>query len=173
MTLRTTNRLREDIIYTAKAQTIFLRSTMSESSGASPTTFHDEPFDPNQTNDTLVKTQSSPSLLFGNLVTVVGGSTKQISLLVAAPIGERLSAPGLLLEVADSSGVYRTVGEGATQTVTSCSVTRSTQPPQAQWPSPNGTYILTLTGTINGPINVRITSVTLSGKTCTDFRNYN
>lgn len=175
LTLRTVNRQKEDIIYTAKAQTIFLRATLSESSGASPSSFVDEPFDPYVTNDTWVKTQSSPSLLFGNLITLVDGGQRQISLLVAPAIGEQLSATSLLIEIADAtpSATYRTVAEGGTQSVTGCTVTRVTQPPPAQWPSPNGTYILTLTGSITGPVNVRVTATTVSGKSCTDFRNYN
>lgn len=174
LTLRTLSRHgTEEILYTAKAQTIFLRSTLSQSSGASPVSYVDEPFDPDKTNDDVVKTKSSPSLLFGNLVTLVDGGKRQISLLVAAPIGERLSPKTLLIEIADSSGVYKEVAEGQAVAVTSCSVARATQPPPAQWPSPNGTYILTLTGTINGPINVRVTAETESGKICTDYRNYN
>jgi type II secretory pathway pseudopilin PulG len=173
LTLRTVNRLREDIIYTAKAQTIFLRSTLSDSSGASPTSFVDEPFDPDKTNDTYVKTQNSPSLLFGNMVTLVDTNKQQVSLLIAAPIGEKLSAKTLTIEIADASGAYKEVAEGATQAVSGCSVMRATQPPPAQWPSPNGTYILTLTGTITGPVNVRVSAQTESGKQCSDYRNYN
>lgn len=178
LTLRTLSRHgTEEILYTAKAQTIFLRSTLSQSSGASPVSYVDEPVDPDQTNDYLVKTQKSPSLLFGNLVTLVDGGKRQISLLVAAPIGERLSPQSLRVEIgSDSGATHVVVAEGASQSISSSSgvvtVTRATQPPPAQWPSPNGTYILTLTGTIPGVVNVRITAETESGKICTDYRNY-
>lgn len=172
LTLRTVNRQREEIIYTAKAQTIFLRSTMSDSSGASPSTFTKEPVDTAGTANDTAKTQVTPSLLFGNLITLVEGNKKQISLLITAPIGERLNPASMVLEIADGSLVYKKVEEGATVAVTSCSLTRSTQPAVAQWPSPSGTYILSLTGTIAGPINVRVTAETVSGKSCTDYRNY-
>lgn len=174
LTLRTITRAQEEIIYTAKAQTIFLRSTMSESSGASPSTFVDDPSitTPSQTTSiALVRTQSNPSLLFGNLVTMLDSTNRQISLIVVAPIGESINASSMQVEI--GVGSYVTVAEGRTVTAAGCTVTRATQPSSTQWPSPSGTYILTLTGTITGAINVRVTATTNSGKSCTDFRNYN
>jgi prepilin-type N-terminal cleavage/methylation domain-containing protein len=45
ITLRSMTRTQESIVYTAQAQTIFLRSTLNQSSGSSSVTFVDDPDD--------------------------------------------------------------------------------------------------------------------------------
>jgi type II secretory pathway component PulJ len=87
LSLRSQTRDQQEVIYTAQAQTIFLRSTVFESSGSGPVTYVDNQVDA----DGVVAgtTTSAPSIIFGNQVVDTSTTTtqKQISMFITAPIG--------------------------------------------------------------------------------------
>ncbi len=163
LTLRSETRTQEEILYTAQAQTLFLRSTLNESSGSSTVTFVD---DPDDVGGVIASTtDASPSILFGNLVTeLTVPPQQQVSLFVTAPIGQTIDPATIRVILGNSDDtVTQTVGEGATVTVGSATVTRTTYPPVAQWPSQNGTYSITLTGSIPSTVTVKATAATMAG----------
>jgi prepilin-type N-terminal cleavage/methylation domain-containing protein len=164
LTLRSETRVGEDIIYTAQAQTLFLRSTLNESSGSSAVTFVDNPEDVGGV--VASTTDLSPSIMFGNLVTELTTSPpqQQVSIIVTAPIGQRVDPASIKVFLGNADDtVSQEVAEGATVSVDSATVTRSTYPPASQWPSQNGTYSITLTGNIPSTVTLKATAASVDG----------
>lgn len=159
LSLRSETRAQEEILYTAQAQTLFLRSTLNESSGQSSMTFIPDPEDLSTTTD------ASPSIMFGNLVTeLTVPPQRQISFFVTAPIGKHVDPAAIRVTVGNSDDtINQTIAEGATVTVDGATVRRATFPPATEWPSQNGTYSVTLTGNITGTITVKVTAATTDG----------
>jgi prepilin-type N-terminal cleavage/methylation domain-containing protein len=164
ITLRSMTRTQESIIYTAQAQTIFLRSTLNQSSGSSAVTYVD---DPDHGNRILsITTDAAPTILFGNLVTEMTTSPpqQQVSLFFTAPIGQKVDPQTMQVFIGNSdNSVSSVVAEGALVTVGTATVTRTTYPPAAQWPSRNGTYSVTLTGNIPSTVTIQATATTTAG----------
>jgi prepilin-type N-terminal cleavage/methylation domain-containing protein len=164
ITLRSMTRTQESIIYTAQAQTIFLRSTLNQSSGSSAVTFVDDPDDVGGVISST--TDAAPTIMFGNLVTELTTSPpqQQISLFFTAPIGQTVYPQGIQVFLVNSdNSVSQVVADGATVTVGSATVTRTTYPPAAQWPSRNGTYSITLTGSIPSTVTIQARGATSAG----------
>lgn len=164
ITLRSETRVGEEIIYTAQAQTLFLRSTLNESSGSSAVTFVDNPEDVGGVVATT--TDLSPSIMFGNLVTELTTTPpqQQVSVFIAAPIGQKVDPKSITIHLGNADDTdSKEVAEGATVTVGTATVTRVTVPPPAQWPSQNGTYSVTLTGTIPSTVTLKATAATTDG----------
>jgi hypothetical protein len=160
VTLRSQTRVNEEIIYTALAQTLFLRSTLNESSGSSSVSYVDSPDDKDADGNSVNDTTSAPSVMMGNLVTelTTNPQQQQVSLFFTAPIGKRIDPKSITIMLQNGDKTQSlTVAEGATVTVGAATVTRTTYPPPAQWPSRNGTYSVTLTGMI--PSTVYVTAV--------------
>jgi len=166
LTLRSETHRGEDIIYTAQAQTLFLRSTLQESSGNSSVSFVD---DADLTGVTT--TDRSPAIMFGNKVTVLSTGEDQVSLFITAPIGQKINPKTITVYM--GNGDFTTsmeVAEGKTETVGSTTFTRTTYPPEAQWPSQNGTYAVTLTGNIDSTVMLKASAATTDGN-ATDSAN--
>lgn len=163
LTLRSETRSQEAILYTAQAQTLFLRSTLNQSSGTSTVTFVDDPDDVGGVVSSV--TDASPSIMFGNLVTeLTTPPQQQVSLFVTAPIGQTVDPASIRVILGNSDNtISQAVAEGATVTVGTATVTRTTYPPAAQWPSQNGTYAITLTGNIPSTVTVQATAATDTG----------
>lgn len=164
ITLRSMTRTQESIIYTAQAQTIFLRSTLNQSSGSSAVTYVDDPADYGS-NDSRT-TDAAPNIMFGNLVTEMTTSPpqQQVSMFITAPIGQQVYPQTMQIYLGNADNtVSQLVAEGATVTVGTATVTRTTFPPVAQWPSRNGTYSITLTGTIPSTVTIQATAATTTG----------
>lgn len=164
ITLRSMTRTQESIIYTAQAQTIFLRSTLNQSSGSSAVTFVDNPDDVGGIISST--TDAAPTIMFGNLVTELTTSPpqQQVSLFVTAPIGQKVYPQGIQVFVGNSdNSVSQEVAEGATVTVGTATVTRTTYPSITQWPSQNGTYSITLTGSIPSTVTIQAKASTTAG----------
>ncbi len=156
LTLRSQTRVQEEIIYTALAQTLFLRSTLNQSSGNSVLTYVDNPEDAD--GNPTSTTTSAPTVMFGNLVTIVNSTDRQIALFFTAPIGKKIDPRSIVVSLGFSDDpALSIVDEGATVTIGGTTVTRRTYPPVAQWPSRNGTYSVTLTGSI--PSNLTVNAV--------------
>lgn len=165
LTLRSETRVGEDIIYTAQAQTLFLRSTLNESSGSSPISLFASPED--EPGGISSNTDLSPSVMFGNIVTelTTNPQQKQVSLFVTAPIGQKVDPKSIVvyLSPGDESQIEK-VEEGSTVTIgAGTTVTRATYPPPSQWPSQNGTYAITLTGNIPSNILLKVSAATVDG----------
>lgn len=164
LTLRSETRVGEEIIYTAQAQTLFLRSTLNASSGSSAVTFVDNPEDVGGVSAST--TDLSPSIMFGNLVTELTTSPpqQQVSIFVTAPIGQKVDPKSIVIYLGNADDTQSTkVEEGSTATIGSATVTRATYPPPAQWPSQNGTYSITLTGTIPSTVTLKASAATTEG----------
>jgi prepilin-type N-terminal cleavage/methylation domain-containing protein len=174
LTLRSQTRDSQDIIYTAQAQTIFLRSTVFESSGSSPVTYVDNPIDADGV--TAGTTTSAPSIIFGNQVVRTSSTStqKQISLFVTAPIGQVVTPEYIRVTLGNvDNTVTQVVAEGATVTVGSATITRQTYPPASEWPSYNGTYSVTLTGAIEETVTITATAVNANGVSVTEAQRFN
>jgi prepilin-type N-terminal cleavage/methylation domain-containing protein len=156
VTLRSMTRTQESIIYTAQAQTIFLRSTLNQSSGASAVTFVDAPDDSGAAIPTT--TDAAPTVMFGNLVTEAVTGQQQISVFLTAPIGQQVYPQATQVYI---GGVL--VADGATVTAGTATVTRTTYPPAAQWPSRNGSYSILLSGSIPSTVTVQVKGATTAG----------
>ncbi len=164
ITLRSMTRTQESIIYTAQAQTIFLRSTLNESSGSSSVTFVDDPDDVGGIISST--TDAAPTIMFGNLVTeeTTSPPQQQVSLFVTAPIGQKVYAQAMKVFLGNSdNSVAQEVAEGATVTVGTATVTRTTYPPASQWPSRSGSYSITLTGSIPSTVTIQAKATTTTG----------
>lgn len=164
ITLRSMTRTQESIIYTAQAQTIFLRSTLNQSSGSSAVTYVDDP--DNIGGIISSTTDAAPTIMFGNLVTEVTTSPpqQQVSMFFTAPIGQTIYPQSMQVFIGNSdNSVSQAVAEGATVTVGTATVTRTTYPPAAQWPSRNGTYSVTLTGSIPSTVTIQAKATTTAG----------
>jgi prepilin-type N-terminal cleavage/methylation domain-containing protein len=164
ITLRSMTRTQESIIYTAQAQTIFLRSTLNQSSGSSAVTFVDDPDDVGGVISST--TDAAPTIMFGNLVTELTTSPpqQQVSMFITAPIGQQVYPQTIQIYLGNADNtVSQLVADGATVTVGSATVTRTTYPPAAQWPSRNGTYSITLTGNIPSTVTVQAKAATTTG----------
>jgi prepilin-type N-terminal cleavage/methylation domain-containing protein len=171
LTLRSETRAGEEIIYTAQAQTLFLRSTLNESSGSSAVTFVDNPEDVGGV--VASTTDLSPSIMFGNLVTELTTSPpqQQVSIFITAPIGQKVDPKSITVYLGNSDDTQSLeVAEGATVTVDTATVTRATHPPPSQWPSQNGTYSVTLTGQIPSTVTLKAVAATVDGH-ATDSAN--
>jgi prepilin-type N-terminal cleavage/methylation domain-containing protein len=174
LNLRSKTRVNEDIVYTAQAQTLFLRSTLNASSGSSPVTYVDNPEDADGV--AAGTTTSAPSVMFGNLVTEVTKTPpqQQMTLFITAPIGQKVDPRTIVLQLGDAANLSpETVAEGATVSVGGATVTRTTYPGVASWPSRNGTYSITLTGTIPSTVTVTATAATQAGVSVTEVKRYN
>lgn len=172
LTLRSQTRVEEEIIYTALAQTLFLRSTLNESSGSSAVTFVDNPEDAD--GNIAGSTTGAPSVMFGNLVTDVNTTQRQISLFFTAPIGKKIDPKSIVVSVGNADNtVSSAVDEGVTVSVGGVTVTRATYPPVDQWPSRNGTYSVTLTGTISNTVTVTASAANTEGETSQEAKRYN
>ena len=55
------------------------------------------------------------------------------------------------------------VADGATVTVGTATVTRTTYPPAAQWPSRNGSYSILLSGSIPSTVTIQVKGATTTG----------
>ncbi len=164
ITLRSMTRTQESIVYTAQAQTIFLRSTLNQSSGSSSVTFVDDPDDIGGIISST--TDAAPTIMFGNLVTEMTTSPpqQQLSLFVTAPIGQKVYPQSIQVFLGNSDNIVsQVVAEGATVTVGTATVTRTTYPPNSQWPSQNGAYSITLTGSIPSTVTIQARATTTSG----------
>ena len=164
ITLRSMTRTQESIIYTAQAQTIFLRSTLNQSSGSSAVTYVDDPGNVGGIISSI--TDAAPTILFGNLVTEMTTSPpqQQVSMFFTAPIGQTIYPQSMQVFIGNSdNSVSQEVAEGATVTVGTATVTRTTYPPAAQWPSRNGTYSVTLTGNIPSTVTIQAKATTTAG----------
>jgi prepilin-type N-terminal cleavage/methylation domain-containing protein len=170
LTLRSQTRVQEEIIYTALAQTLFLRSTLNESSGSSSVTYVDNPEDAD--GNIAGATTSAPSVMFGNLVTELS-SQQQLSMFFTAPIGKKIDPNTIVVTLGDSDNtVSAQVNESSTVTVGTATVTRVTYPPPAQWPSRNGTYSVTLTGNIPGTVTVTASAANAQGDKVEESKRY-
>jgi hypothetical protein len=173
ITLRSETRAQEEVIYTAQAQTLFLRSTLNASSGSSAVTFVDNPEDAD--GNVFGTTTTGPSIMFGNLVTELTTvpPQQQVSLFITAPIGQQVNPDTIkvIFGNADNS-VYAVVNEAQTVTVGAATVTRTTHPPADQWPSSNGTYSVTLTGSIPSTATISAGAVTMGGVATTEAKRY-
>ena len=161
ITLRSMTRTQESIIYTAQAQTIFLRSTLNQSSGSSAVTYVDDPADIGGIISST--TDAAPTIMFGNLVTEMTTSPpqQQVSMFVSAPIGQLVRPQTIQIYLGNADNtVSQLVADGATVTVGTATVTRTTYPPAAQWPSRNGTYSITLTGSIPSTVTIQAKAMT-------------
>ena len=164
ITLRSMTRTQESIIYTAQAQTIFLRSTLNESSGSSAVTFVDNPEDVGGVISST--TDAAPTIMFGNLVTELTTSPpqQQVSVFITAPIGQQVYPQTIQVYLGNAdNSVSQLIADGATVTVGTATVTRTTFPPVAQWPSRNGTYSITLTGSIPSTVTIQAKAATMTG----------
>jgi prepilin-type N-terminal cleavage/methylation domain-containing protein len=176
ITLRTlTERTNEEILYTAQAQTIFLRSTFNASSGASSVTYVDNPEDAD--GNIAGATTTAPAVMFGNLVTeeTTSPPRQQISFFITAPIGQTINPNSISVSLGNNdNSVSSVVAEGATVTVAGVTMTRRTYPPSNQWPSRNGTYSVTLIGSIpaNTTITVSGTAANASGVSASEVKRY-
>lgn len=173
LTLRSQTRAQEEIIYTALAQTLFLRSTLNESSGSSAVTFVDNPEDAD--GNIAGTTTSSPSVMFGNLVTELTTSPpqQQVSLFFTAPIGKKIDPQSIVISLGNSDNTLSSlVDDGSTVSVGAATVTRATYPPVAQWPSRNGTYSVTLTGTIPSTVTVTASVANAEGEKTEESKRY-
>lgn len=178
VTLRSQTRVNEEIIYTALAQTLFLRSTLNESSGSSAVTYVDNPEDAD--GNIAGTTTTAPSVMFGNLVTEQLTNSvlqQQVSLFITAPIGQRVDPASIVVTIGNSDNtVSSTVAEGATVSIPlsagSAIVTRATHPPAAQWPSRNGTYSVTLTGNIPSTVTITASAANADGVKAEESKRY-
>jgi hypothetical protein len=173
LTLRSQTRAEEEIIYTALAQTLFLRSTLYESSGSSAVTYVDNPTDAD--GNVAGTTTSAPSVMFGNLITELTTSPRQeqVSLFFTAPIGKKVDPQSIVITLGNSDNTTSAVvNDGATVSVGDATVTRSTYPPVAQWPSRNGTYSVTLTGAIPNTVTVTASAANTDGETSEEAKRY-
>jgi len=173
LTLRSQTRVNEEIIYTALAQTLFLRSTLNQSSGSSAVTYVDNPEDAD--GNIAGTTTSAPSVMFGNLVTELTTSPpqQQVSLFFTAPIGKKIDPQSIVITLGNSDNTTSAVvNDGATVSVGTATVTRSTYPPVAQWPSRNGTYSVTLTGAIPSTVTVTASVANAQGEMSAEAKRY-
>ncbi len=173
LTLRSQTRAEEEIIYTALAQTLFLRSTLNQSSGSSAVTYVDNPTDAD--GNVAGTTTSAPSVMFGNLVTELTTSPpqQQVSLFFTAPIGKKINPQSIVVILGNSDNSTSTeVTDGSTVTVGAAKVTRATYPPAAQWPSRNGTYSVTLTGDIPSTVTITASAANTDGETSEEAKRY-
>lgn len=173
LTLRSQTRVEEEIIYTALAQTLFLRSTLNESSGSSAVTYVDNPEDAD--GNIAGTTTSAPSVMFGNLVTELTTSPpqQQVSLFFTAPIGKKIDPKSIVVSLGNSDNtVSSVVADGATVSVGAATVTRATYPPADQWPSRNGTYSVTLTGEIPSTVTVTASATNTDGEKTEEAKRY-
>ena len=174
LTLRSQTRVNEEIIYTALAQTLFLRSTLNQSSGSSSVTYVDNPEDA----DGVIAgtTTAAPSVMFGNLVTKVNSSPpqQQMSMFFTAPIGKKINPNSIVVTLGNADNtISATVGEGSIVTVAGVTVTRTTYPSAAQGPSRNGTYSVTLTGNILSTVTVTASAANAQGELVAESKRYN
>lgn len=173
LTLRSQTRVEEEIIYTALAQTLFLRSTLNQSSGSSSVTYVDNPEDAD--GNIAGTTTGAPSVMFGNLVTELTTSPpqQQLSMFFTAPIGKKIDPNSIVVTLGNTDNtVSAQVGEGSTVTVGTATVTRTTYPPASQWPSRNGTYSVTLTGNISGTVTVTASAANAQGDRVEESKRY-
>jgi type II secretory pathway pseudopilin PulG len=173
LTLRSQTRVEEEILYTALAQTLFLRSTLNESSGSSAVTYVDNPEDAD--GNIVGATTGAPSVLFGNLVTELTTTPpqQQVSLFFTAPIGKRIDPKSIVVALGNSDNtVSSVVDDGATVSVGTATVTRITYPPSDQWPSRNGTYSVTLTGNIPSTVTVNASVANTEGEKSSEAKRY-
>ena len=174
VTLRSQTRAQEEILYTALAQTLFLRSTLVPSSGTTSVTEVDNPLDA-EGNDTTA-TDGAPSVMFGNWVTELSTNPpqQQMSIFFTAPIGKKIDHNSLVVTLGNSDNtISEIVGDASTVTVGTATVTRATYPPAAQWPSRNGIYSITLTGNIPGTVTVTASAANAQGERVEEFKRYN
>lgn len=173
VTLRTETRDNQGIIYSALAQTLFLRSTLNESSGSSAVTYVDNPEDAD--GNIAGATTAAPSVMFGNLVTELTTSPpqQQVSLFFTAPIGKRIDPKSITLILGNSDNTQTsTVADGSTVSIGAATVTRATHPPADQWPSRNGTYSVTLTGAIPSTVTITASASTTDGDKAEEVKRY-
>jgi prepilin-type N-terminal cleavage/methylation domain-containing protein len=174
ITLRTlTERTNEEILYTAQAQTLFLRSTFNSSSGSSAVTWVDNPEDAD--GNIAGATTTAPSIMFGNLVTELTTTPpqQQVSLFITAPIGQKIDPATITVRVGNSdNSVSSLVAEGATVSVAGATVTRRTYPSADQWPSRNGTYSVTITGSIPSTVTITGSASNTSGVSASEEKRY-
>jgi hypothetical protein len=113
-----------------------------------------------------MSTDAAPTIMFGNLVTELTTSPpqQQVSLFVTAPIGQKIYPQTIQVFLGNSdNSVSQVIAEGATVTVGTATVTRTTSPPASQWPSRNGTYSITLTGSIPSTVTIQAKAATTTG----------
>lgn len=173
LTLRSQTRVEEEIMYTALAQTLFLRSTLNESSGSSAVTYVDNPEDAD--GNIAGATTGAPSVMFGNLVTeeTTNPVRQQVSLFFTAPVGKKIDPKSIVVTLGNSDNTLSSVvDEGSTVTVGSATVTRATYPPADQWPSRNGTYSVTLTGDIPSTVTVTASVANTDGEQNEEAKRY-
>lgn len=173
LTLRSQTRVKEEIIYTALAQTLFLRSTLNKSSGPSSMSFFANKTSAEGNNES--DTSSAPNVMFGNLVTVLSSGQKQMSVFITAPIGKKIDPKSIVVScgASDDLSAGVEVDEGATVGVMSgMTVTRATYPPPSQWPSRNGTYSVTLTGDVSPSVKVTVRVSNTDGQQADAFKKY-
>ena len=157
------------------AQTLFLRSTLNQSSGSSSVTYVDSPDEFDANGDPIYDTTSAPSVMFGNLVTQLTTSPpqQQLSMFFTAPIGKKIDPNSIVVTLGNADNtISATVGEGLTVTVGGVTVTRTTYPSAAQGPSRNGTYSVTLTGNILSTVTVTASAANAQGELVAESKLY-
>ncbi len=173
LTLRSKMRTQDDVVYTAQAQTLFLRSTLNASSGSAATTFVSAPDE--GTGEIPNTTTAAPSVMFGNLVTELTTipQQQQISIYITAPIGQKINPKTIKVIFGNSDdSINAEVPEGGTVTVGTATVSRQTYPPANQWPSRNGTYSVTLTGNIPNTVTITASASNGAGVSATTTKRY-
>lgn len=174
LTLRSQTRVEEEIIYTALAQTLFLRSTLNTSSGKAAMNNYTTNTDTEGNN--INDTSGAPNVMFGNLVTVLSTSELQMSAFISAPIGKKIDPKSIVVLCGEQNNpaAATVVDEGVTvKVISDVTGTRATFPPADQWPSRNGTYSVTLTFNKKAPVGVIVRASTTDGDTVESFKNYN
>lgn len=180
LAMQDTTRAGEDILYTAQAQVLFMRSTLNSNLGSCPITT----LDPG--GDVSLNATNGPSINYGNLITLYRDPNnptltyQQIVLVVSAPVGQTVSQPSIAVVVKTDTSTQTTtvinpypMVEGTPVTVayplTSIPSGSLTQTTMA---SSNGNYTIRLEGTVTGPILVQVTASTTSGGQSQTLKSY-
>ncbi len=147
----------EDIIYTAQAKTLFMRAALAQNTGSAPITEVPSPDNPDPYYSYVGSwTEYGPSLAFGNLITELSNSKKQITIFISPPIATNAQQMELkpediyvycwVPETWDAftwSGGDMVLDGGSNYYLERVSHSLG-----------NGSYAITLEGTISGPIQV-------------------
>lgn len=167
LALQTQTRIGSVLVYTAQAQVLFMRSTLNASTGSSPVTNLADPVD---TNGVLPgTTTAAPSLSFSNLVTLLGSGQQQVAIVIAPPVGQQVDPTAMDIQVLATPGTtYTPLIENVAVTTNPDNATLT----QNTLISTDGTLTVTLTGTVSGPIQIKVTAASTSGVSVTDNKSY-